>query len=109
MHKCDYQPTINRILAEHKRAVHEGVKYSCRIYNYQATTSGSLAGDHRAVQEGVKYCCWQFSQMENLVRHQKNFMKESNTLAGNVTIKQLQAEVLLNTKEQYMKDSNTLV
>ena len=35
-------------------------------------------------------------------------MKESNTLVGNATIKQLQREVLLNTKGQYMKESNTL-
>ena len=34
-------------------------------------------------------------------------MKESYILADNVTIKQLQREVLLNTKEQYMKESNT--
>ena len=36
-------------------------------------------------------------------------MKESNTLAGNATIKQQRREVLLGTKEQYMKESNTLV
>ena len=36
-------------------------------------------------------------------------MKESNTLADNATIKQLQREALLNTKEQYMKESNILV
>ena len=36
-------------------------------------------------------------------------MKESNTLAGNATIKQLQKEVLLNIKRQYMKESNTHV
>ena len=36
-------------------------------------------------------------------------MKESNTLADNATIKQLQREILLDTKEQYMKESNILV
>ena len=35
-------------------------------------------------------------------------MKESNTLVGNVAIKQLQREILLNTKGQYMMESNTL-
>ena len=35
-------------------------------------------------------------------------MKESNILAGNVTIKQQKKEVLLNTKGQYMKESNIL-
>ena len=33
---------------------------------------------------------------------------ESNSLAGNATIKQQQKEVLLITKEQYMKESNFL-
>ena len=36
------------------------------------------------------------------------YMKESNTLAGNATIKQLQRGILRNTKGQYMKESNTL-
>ena len=36
-------------------------------------------------------------------------MKESNTLVGNATIKQLTKEVLLKTKGQHMKESNTLV
>ena len=35
-------------------------------------------------------------------------MKDSNTLADNATIKQLQKTVLLNTKGQYMDESNTL-
>ena len=35
-------------------------------------------------------------------------MKESNTLAENMNIKQLQREVWLNAKGQYMKDSNTM-
>ena len=35
------------------------------------------------------------------------YMKESNTLAGNVTTKQLQSPILLNTTGQYMKESNT--
>ena len=35
-------------------------------------------------------------------------MKESNTLADNATIKQLQKTVFLNTKGQLMKESNTL-
>ena len=36
------------------------------------------------------------------------FMKESNFIAGNATIKQLQRIILLNTKGQYMKESNIL-
>ena len=37
------------------------------------------------------------------------YMKESNTLAGNATIKLLRGEILLDTKGQYMKELNTLV
>ena len=35
-------------------------------------------------------------------------MKESNTLVDNAAIDLLHREVLLNTKRQYMKESNTL-
>ena len=35
-------------------------------------------------------------------------MKESDTLAGNATIKQIQREVWHDTKGEYMMDSNTL-
>ena len=35
-------------------------------------------------------------------------MKESNTLAENMNIKQLQREVWQNVKGEYMKDSNTI-
>jgi len=35
-------------------------------------------------------------------------MKELNTLVGNAPIKQLEREILLNTKGQYMKESNNL-
>ena len=35
-------------------------------------------------------------------------MKESNILAGNATIKQAQKAPLLNMKGQYIKESNTL-
>ena len=34
-------------------------------------------------------------------------MKESNTFAGNAIIKQIERDILLNTKRQYMKESNT--
>ena len=34
-------------------------------------------------------------------------MKDSNTLVGNVTMKQPQKGILLNTKGQCMKESNT--
>ena len=37
------------------------------------------------------------------------YMKESNILVCNATIKQQQKEVSLSTKGQYMKESNILV
>ena len=36
-------------------------------------------------------------------------MKESNTVAGNATIKQVEREILFYTKGQYIKESTTLV
>ena len=45
--------------------------------------------------------------MEVLLNTKEQWMKESNTLSGNASIKQQQKEVLLNTKGQYMKESNT--
>ena len=66
-------------LAQHKSAVHEGVKYPCRQCDYMATRKSSLARHRRAVQERVKYP------------------------AFNVTIWQLQRVILQNTKEQFMK------
>ena len=56
--------------------------------------------------------CW--TQKSNTWRSEKllntkgQYMKESNTLAGNAIIKQLQRKVLPNTKGQYIKESNTL-
>ena len=48
-------------------------------------------------------------QREVLFDTKGQYMKESNILVGNAIIKQLQREVLLNTKGQYMKLSNPLV
>ena len=40
----------------------------------------------------------------DLTQHKRAVMKESNILADIATIRQLQREVLLGTKEQYMKE-----
>ena len=45
------------VLARHKRAVHEGVKYPCGQCGHQASSKGNLALHKRAVHEGVKYPC----------------------------------------------------
>ena len=83
---CNYQATLKSNLAEHKRAVHEGVKYPRRQWNQQAVSKGNLAQHKRAVKERIK-----------------------KFLVGNATIKQLRSHTLPNTKGQYMKESNTLV
>ena len=44
-------------LANHKRAMHEGVKNPCRQCGYQATAKRGLAKHKRAGHEGVKYPC----------------------------------------------------
>ena len=47
------QVTTKEHLAQHKRAVHEGIKCSCKQCNYQATTESSHIRHQRAIHEGV--------------------------------------------------------
>ena len=54
-----YQVTAKGNVAEHKRAVHEGVTFPCGRWNNQATAKGNLAQHKRAVHEGVRYPCEQ--------------------------------------------------
>ena len=42
-----------------------------------------------------------------LLNKKGQYMKDSNTLAGNATIKRHPKEILLNTKGQYKRVSNT--
>ena len=42
-------------LDQHKRAVHEGIKYPCMQCVYQATYKSHLAEHRRRVYEGGKY------------------------------------------------------
>ena len=39
---------------QHKRAVHEGVKYTCRQCDYQANTEGCLTPHKMTIHLGVK-------------------------------------------------------
>ena len=68
-------PVAKGYLGQHKRAVHEGVKYACRQCNYQATLKGDLARHNRAVHEGIKYSCrqcdQQFSWKSGIAKHQR--------------------------------------
>ena len=51
---CDYEVFTNRSLAEHKRSVHEGVKYPCKQCDYDATKKRNLAEHQRVLHNGVK-------------------------------------------------------
>ena len=53
----DYQTTIKGSLAQHKRAEHEGVKYTCRQCDNQATTEGCLTPHKMTLHLGVKCFC----------------------------------------------------
>ena len=44
-------------LKEHKKSVHEGVKYQCKHCSYEATIIGHLKEHIRKVHEGVLYPC----------------------------------------------------
>ena len=57
--QCENQTTNKNHLAEQKMAVHERVKYPYRQCNYQATWKGSIVQQGRAVHEGLKYSCRQ--------------------------------------------------
>ena len=66
-------------ISEHKRAVHQGVKYPCGQLSHKA----SLAVHQRELHEGLKYPCSQcgkqFSQKSNLARHHKSIHKSQWT------------------------------
>ena len=55
-------------------------------------------------------CLGAGSSVPRVISGQKSttYMKESNTLSANATIKQLIMDIWLNTKGQCMKESNTL-
>ena len=63
-------------LDQHRKEVHEGVKYPCGQCSYEATSKGGVALHKRAVHEGVKYSCGecghQFTSKGNLARHKRN-------------------------------------
>ena len=61
-------------LALHKRAAHEGIKHPCRQCDYEATATGDLT------------------------KHEKQYMKESNTIVGNAANNFLRKKILRNIK-----------
>ena len=67
--------------------------HSCNISGTQLLTKENLKQHHDKVPKN----------QEIRVRLRSSLMKGLSTLACNVTIRQLQRGILLNTKEQFMK------
>ena len=79
------QPTSNSNLGRHRRAVIERDKYPCRQCDHHATSEWHLAQHIRAVHEGVNTLADNATtkqlQRDILLNIQRQFMKESNILA----------------------------
>ena len=73
--KCGHQVPEKKSLVRHTKIVHDGINFPCRQCDYMAKTK----------------------QREVLLNTKDQYMKESNILVGNATIKQLQREFLLST------------
>ena len=102
--QCGKQFSRRGYLAKHQRAVHEGAKYPCRDCGKQFSFKIGVSIHQRAVHKVVQYPCGQcrqqFSLREMLLNTKGQNIKKSNTLASNVTIKQLKKDIWLNTKGQ---------
>ena len=65
------QSSIN----SHKRALHEGIKFSCGQCQHEATTVGSLDQHKRLVHEVIKYPCrqcqYQATSKGDLTKHER--------------------------------------
>ena len=55
--KSKHQARSKEYLAQHKRVVHERMKYPSMQCNHQATSKGNPTQHKRAIHEGVKYPC----------------------------------------------------
>ena len=73
--ECGKHLSTKTNLAQHKKSVHEGIKYSCAECPYQASHKPHLTKHKRAVHEGIKYTCkecrHQTSRKETLVLHNR--------------------------------------
>ena len=58
---CEKGYASKRMLYEHRRCKHIGVKYSCNKCEYQATKQSNLARHQASKHEGVKYSCCEFT------------------------------------------------
>ena len=77
--QCDYNPKDKRNLTKHKKAVHEGVRYSCNFCEYKAKWQQCLSDHIASIHEGRKFQCAQcgkqFSRSGILQLHMKDVHK----------------------------------
>ena len=52
--QCDFQSVSKRYLIQHKKSVHEGVKFPCDQCEYKATEKGNLLRHLKSKHEGIK-------------------------------------------------------
>ena len=79
--------------------------HSCNISGTQLLTKENLKQHHDKVPKNQETKC---IKCDHRVRSRSSLMKRLSTLSCNVTIRQLQRGILLNTKGQYMKELDTL-
>ena len=74
--QCDYNPKDKRNLFKHKRAEHEGVRFSCHFCEYKTKYQQSLKEHISSIHEEKKtqcaQCGKQFSRPSILSKHMKN-------------------------------------
>ena len=85
---CDHKANSKGQLCQHKRAVHEGVKYPCRQCDHKATSKGHLTRHSRAAHERVKYSCtlcsYQASRKNLVNEHTKKVHIEKQCSKGEI-------------------------
>ena len=71
--QCDYHSKLVAQITQHKRSVHEGVRYSCRHCDYKARQKAHLRKHNEYKHEGVRYPCdqceYKATTRTNLKRH----------------------------------------
>ena len=61
---------------QHRRAVHEGIKYPCGQCEYQATSKRNLDQHKKSVHEGIKYPCEQCELYADIAHKDSLFLHE---------------------------------
>ena len=80
----NYKSRQERDLIQHKKSVHEGVKYDCDQCDHKATCQAHLIQHQKSVHEGVKYNCFQCDYKAN---YHTDLIKHKNTVHEGVFVK----------------------